>query len=107
MSVLEESPLFSNFATDPDMAELVEEFVGVLPERVRSIEEAVQTQDLEGLRRLVHQLKGASGGYGFDVIGQAAASLEASAKAAGSISELNSKVRELIALCQRAKAHPD
>jgi HPt (histidine-containing phosphotransfer) domain-containing protein len=107
MSALEESPLFSTFTTDPDMAELVEEFIGALPERVRSIEEAVQAQDLEGLRRLAHQLRGAGGGYGFDVIGQAAASLEASAQVAGSISELNSKVQELIALCQRAKARPD
>lgn len=107
MSTTQSTPVYSSFGTDPDMLELVQEFVGALPERVAAIEGAVQSEDLDGLRRLAHQLKGASGGYGFEMIGQAAAALEASAKVSASVKELLDKVQELTSLCQRAKACPD
>ena len=104
MSSLNPMPLVSSLSTDPDMLELIEEFVRMLPERVRAIEEAVTANDMAALTRLAHQLKGASGGYGFDTIGQAAATLEYSAKAADSVAQLTTQIRELAALCQRAKA---
>jgi HPt (histidine-containing phosphotransfer) domain-containing protein len=107
MSTTQSTPVYSSFGTDPDMLELVQEFVGALPERVAAIESAVQTEDLEALRRLAHQLKGASGGYGFEMIGQAAASLEATAKISSSVKDVCAQVQELTSLCQRAKACPD
>ena len=106
MSSPDPTPLLSSLSTDPDMLDLVEEFVQALPERVHAIEDAVTANDLDTLTRLSHQLKGASGGYGFDTIGQAAATLEQSAKAADSVAQLTSQVRELVNLCQRAKATP-
>lgn len=106
MSPLDQPSVFSTMGSDPDMVELVQEFVRVLPDRVKSIEDAVNANDLESLRRLAHQLKGASGGYGFEVIGQAAASLEQSSKAATSVSQVTAHVQDLVSLCQRAKVAP-
>jgi len=106
MSSLDTMPLVSSLSNDPDMLDLVEEFVQMLPERVHAIEDAIAANDLSTLMRLAHQLKGASGGYGFDTIGQAAATLEHSARAADSVAQLTSQVQELVNLCQRARATP-
>ncbi|HSW46649.1 MAG TPA: Hpt domain-containing protein [Phycisphaerae bacterium] len=107
MAAPDETPLFSTLATDPDMIELVEDFVAALPERVQAVERALQAGEPEVLRRLSHQLKGASGGYGFDVIGRAAAELEDSVKAAASLAELTRRVNDLAALCRRARVGAD
>ncbi len=104
MHMAQSPPIYSRFGTDDDMIELVEEFVAALPERVAAIESAVRSEDLEALRRLAHQLKGASGGYGFDEIGRAAGALDASARAASAVHPLDAQVRELVSLCRRARA---
>lgn len=106
MSSVESPPIFSPMSSDPDMLELVEEFVDHLKTRVSSLEVAFASDNLTELTRLAHQLKGASGGYGFDVIGQAAAQLEQSAKAADSVGQVSAELEEVIALCRRASAKP-
>jgi len=106
MSPLDQPSIFSTMGNDPDMVELIQEFVAALPERIKSIEDAVNANDLDTLRQLAHQLKGASGGYGFEVLGQAAASLEQSTKAAGSMSQVTGQVQDFVSLCQRAKVAP-
>ncbi|MDB5100544.1 MAG: Hpt domain protein [Cyanobacteria bacterium RYN_339] len=70
-------PLASTFADDPDMAELVPIFVGMLPDRMAAMRASLAAGDLDALRVTAHQLKGAAGGYGFAPIGHAAATLEA------------------------------
>lgn len=107
MSTEQMTPVYSSFGTDPDMLDLVQEFVVALPDRAAAIEAATAAQDLETVRRLAHQLKGASGGYGFEAIGQAAASLESSVKAAAAMSEVTGRVQELVSLCRRAKVCPE
>ncbi|HOW72945.1 MAG TPA: Hpt domain-containing protein [Phycisphaerae bacterium] len=106
MSSSDQPEVFSTLGNDPDMVELIQEFVNALPERVKSIEAAVNANDLDTLRRLAHQLKGASGGYGFEVLGQAAASLEQSAKAASSVNQVTEQVQDFVSLCQRARVAP-
>lgn len=101
-------PLVSEFAHDPDMHELVGMFVDEMPERVRSLQELWQARDLETLQRVAHQLKGASGGYGFTSVGKAAGRLEEALKGAppgrppeSHLADLRSRVDELIGLCRR------
>jgi len=106
MLPLDQTPLISSLSSDPDMVELVEEFVAAMPERVRALEEAVAANDLATVTRLAHQMKGAGGGYGFTPIGQAAGELEDAAKAVETVTQLSAEVQELVALCQRAKATP-
>ena len=73
-------PIRSVYEDDPDMLELVREFAGELPERVRLAEELLEGGDMEGLQDLAHQLKGAGGGYGFARITEVAAVLESAIK---------------------------
>jgi HPt (histidine-containing phosphotransfer) domain-containing protein len=106
MAASDNSPILSSLSDDPDMMELIEEFVGNLQHRVQAIERAVATNDPSELARLAHQLKGASGGFGFDTIGTMAATLEQSAMAADCVSEVAAEVEELISMCHRAAVRP-
>ncbi|MBO6513561.1 MAG: Hpt domain-containing protein [Phycisphaerales bacterium] len=67
---------FSLDVTDSDDVELIEMFLGELPKRMEMLSNAAESGDFSHLNRLAHQLKGAAPGFGFDPIGEAAASLE-------------------------------
>ncbi len=88
------------------MDELIGEFVAGLAARVDKLTQLLESGDLAGVRTLAHQLKGASGGYGFDVIGQAAGRLEAACKASDELARVQGEVQELINLCRRARWVP-
>lgn len=92
----------SMFADDPDMVELVELFVAELPQRIEAMERMFQQDSREELGRIAHQLKGASGGYGFDVIGQCASRLEQAIKTNAASDDVRRAMRELIELCGKA-----
>jgi histidine phosphotransfer protein HptB len=70
------SKIRSTLASDPQFKELVSLFVAEIPQRVATIEMSLQAEDLARLKTLVHQLKGACGGYGFPMISLEAEALE-------------------------------
>ncbi len=89
------------------MADLVEYFVSELGERVDAISKALEMEDRTTLRRIAHQLKGAAGGYGFDVIGHAASRLEDATLAdEADLSAVRELTEDLIDLCRRVTAEP-
>jgi HPt (histidine-containing phosphotransfer) domain-containing protein len=98
----------SEFANDPEMAELVELFVSEMPGRVSALQKAWAAKQVADLTRLSHQLKGASAGYGVPTIGTAAGSLESQLKrldaTAASIEGLSKQFQDLIDLCTSACA---
>lgn len=104
------APIYSQLADDPDMVELVEMFVSELPNRVEAVLQHWQNRDFRELRRLVHQLKGSSGGYGFSELGRAAAQLEhelgviIDRNEQNEIDKIRNGVDELVELCQRVRA---
>jgi len=99
-------PILSEFANEPDMAELVNSFVSELPEKVQAVRAAYESRDLATLAMLAHRLKGAAGGYGFPMVTDAAAALESSVKAGPDPAALREQVEALIDLCARARACP-
>ncbi|MFG0256281.1 MAG: Hpt domain-containing protein [Phycisphaerales bacterium JB043] len=94
-------PIRSEFADDADMIELIEYYVSELPEKVKSLTECLETNKLDELRRLAHQMKGASGGYGFTPVGEVAAQLEQAIDGEDDIQRIQNNVEELIAMCRR------
>lgn len=106
MTLSSTAPIHSTLSTDPDMAELVVEFVEGLQTRAQSLEAALAAEDVGELTRLAHQLKGASGGYGFELLGEAARSFEQSATEAASAGELAAELEELVRTLRRATAEP-
>lgn len=90
--------------SDPEFKELVEYFVGELPNRIRDLEQACDSGDTAALRTLAHQLKGCAPNFGFPEVGKLAAGIEAQIgqndNALSEIETVRAEVGELIALCR-------
>lgn len=95
--------MFSLDINDPEDLELIEMFLSALPERVETLISAAHSNDLETLRTISHQLKGAAPGFGCDPIGQAAADLEAQLKALDidscTVDSIRDELEDLIDQC--------
>jgi len=83
----------------PGTAKLVERFLSGLPQRIAAIQSAQAGGDLNQLRVLAHQLKGAAGGYGFTPISQAAAQLENTVNNGADPAALAKSISTLSTLC--------
>jgi len=91
----------SELADDPDVADMVEGFARAARARADALLAALADDDAPTMKRLVHHLKGAAGGYGFPSITEQARSVEA-AFAGGDRARVASEVQSLSALCYRA-----
>lgn len=96
--------VYSNLASEPDLAELVQDFVNEIPERILRMQERADYQDWEGLRRLAHQIKGAAGSYGFGEVTPFAAQLESNLKAGEAEDIIRVNLNELIDICGRLRS---
>jgi HPt (histidine-containing phosphotransfer) domain-containing protein len=97
--------LRSQYAGDPAMVELLNEFVNELPLRVRQMRELLAAKNASELRRAVHQLKGAGGGYGYPDITRLAAQTERAIDGAAALDAIAAQVDELIHLMQRVDGY--
>jgi signal transduction histidine kinase/DNA-binding response OmpR family regulator len=89
-------PLRSEFADDPDMGELIKQYVEGLPGQVTMLMSLLREANLEMLRREVHKIKGAGGGYGFSELTELAAKAEKRIRAGAGLDEVTAEVRALI-----------
>ncbi len=96
--------LYSDFASDPDLAELVEAFVAEMPLRCDLLRGHFAAQRWSELKRTAHQLKGAAGGYGFDQLTPFAASLERAVSRGADSATIESALDTLVEQCGRARS---
>ena len=97
--------LRSRFADNPKMSPILAKFVARLPDNVEKVRSLLDSQELEALRRIVHDLKGAGGGYGFPEITEVAAQAEAAIKNGGTLESIQRDVNELINLIQSVEGY--
>lgn len=102
-----QTPIYSSFADDEMMSELVELFVSEIPDRVQTLEEAYAAPNKELLRRTAHQLKGAFGSYGFDSLTAPARKLEHSLEVDDQWDQVRQHLDDLVALCSLMTAEPE
>ncbi len=95
--------LVSEFANDPEMAEIIGVFVRDLPARVAAMQQSLTAGDLATLRSLAHRLKGAAGGYGFPSITDYARVLEETVARTEDLKAIRAAVNDLVALCRRVQ----
>lgn len=95
--------LYSRLAADEDLGEIVDMFVAEMPTRIATILAQVEAMDWEGLRRTAHQLKGAAGSYGFDVISPSAGKVESAVRDGEPEEHIRVTVQELVSLCKLAR----
>jgi CheY-like chemotaxis protein/HPt (histidine-containing phosphotransfer) domain-containing protein len=100
-----ERPVRSSYADDPEMRGILHEFLASLPQKVEQFRKLLDEQNLEELRRALHQLKGAGGGYGLDALSDLAARAEQSVKRSDPIEAIASQVNGLIQLIRRVDGY--
>jgi len=98
-------PLRSTYADDPDMRELIGDFVDALPESVHSLTRLLDANDLNGLTSAVHQLKGTGGGFGFGIITRMASTAEQRLKSNESVESARREVESLIAVLKGVEGY--
>jgi len=101
----EPGPIYSTLAQDPDMIDLVENFVKDLPQRLGRILEAEETSDGESFRFEVHQLKGTCGVYGFEPLYECLVKIE-SLYDSGNQDSITGKLAVLTEMCTRVTPNP-
>ncbi|MEO8000011.1 MAG: response regulator, partial [Gemmatimonadaceae bacterium] len=94
--------ILSELADDPDMVELIDEFLEHLSERVEALQNARADFASVEFRTHVHQLKGAAGGYGFMSITIAAQTVERLLIAEGAHDAVETALETLLKQCQAA-----
>jgi HPt (histidine-containing phosphotransfer) domain-containing protein len=95
--------VYSRLADDPDLRDIVDMFVEEMPGRIATFLDQLRAGDWEALRHTAHQLKGAAGSYGFDVITPSAGKVEAAIRNSEPEKRIREAVDELVDLCQRAR----
>ena len=96
-------PLVSTLGNDPDIGELIDEYVAALGSRIADIERAAASGDRRRIEVLAHQMVGSAGMHGFRAIGDAARRVEDAAPAAEP-EAIAASIGELAELCARARA---
>lgn len=61
---------------EPDLIDLIDKFISRLPGMWDSIRQAHKVQDEEEFLRLIHQMKGVGGGYGYPVLTELCSQIE-------------------------------
>jgi signal transduction histidine kinase/DNA-binding response OmpR family regulator len=95
----------SEFADDLEMKEVLNEFVVQLPDQVKRLKGLLSEKNIDELRRAVHQIKGAGGGYGFPTVTQIAAAAEARIKASDPLESIAAGVNDLIELIRNIEGY--
>ena len=95
-------PVVSSLPTeDPEIRQIVSDFLVRLREKVRAMSQAYSVQDFSTLRELAHWLKGSGGTVGFGCLTEAARGLESASKseqladAKQSLEEIEDLVRRI------------
>jgi signal transduction histidine kinase/DNA-binding response OmpR family regulator len=88
--------IVSSMGQNPKMKKIISEFVEELPGDVQKMQVLLNHSNLESLQRVVHQLRGAGGSYGFDPITEWAAKAEDSIKAADNLESITQQIISLI-----------
>jgi CheY-like chemotaxis protein/HPt (histidine-containing phosphotransfer) domain-containing protein len=85
---------------DPEIRELVAEFAATIPERIDSLERALETMDYNAIASLAHALKGAGGTAGFQCLTDVSLRIEESV-AQRHLQDVGGMLHELRSLHER------
>jgi signal transduction histidine kinase/DNA-binding response OmpR family regulator len=95
----------SEFSEDPDMKDLIRQYVEGLPEQVAKLVTLLKQTDLETLRREIHKIKGSGGGYGFSELTDLAARAEKRIRANEALAQITTEVEALVERMRRVEGY--
>jgi len=99
------NPIRTQFLDKPIVCRVLPEFIAGLPEQVAQINNSLEQRDLASLRRMVHQLRGSGGAYGFPDITLLATAAESSIDEKGPFDGICTRVEELVNLVRRVEGY--
>jgi len=97
----------SSLGDNPRMQAIIPEFVDGLPDQVRMMTDLLERNDLAALQKIVHQLRGASGGYGFEPITEPANKAEESIKLGKAPEAIAAEIKSLIDVIRRIEGYDE
>lgn len=97
----------SSYSDDPNIMKVVSEFVKGLPGEMRDLLDLLERNDLRALQRLVHQLHGSCGGYGFDAVSEPAKKAEQTLMAGMSRELISAEIKRLIAIVRQIEGYDE
>ena len=66
-------PIFSDLLQqEPELAELISQFIDALPGLVEDFTSAIEKEDWRAVQQLAHDMKGIGGGYGYPLLSELA-----------------------------------
>ena len=96
-----DQPIVSTLlAQEPELADLIHEFVKRLPEMIKNIEASYAAEKMEVLRREVHTLKGTGGNFGYAALFELAKRIEFEI-VAGNMEETGVLINSLVDIAKR------
>jgi CheY-like chemotaxis protein len=95
----------SSLAGHSKMKKILAEFVEGLPSQVASLIDLSERRELQSLQRVVHKLRGAGGGYGFDRITALAKLAEQRIQEEQPMEEITARVDDLVRLIRRVEGY--
>jgi HPt (histidine-containing phosphotransfer) domain-containing protein len=101
-----QGPIYSELCADPELQEIVADFVDELPRRVDAMRESFLAGSWDVLQTLAHQVKGAAGSYGFAPVTPIAGEIENGARNRAPEHEIERAITELQNLVSRLTAEP-
>jgi len=97
----------STLAADPRMQEIIPAFVGRLPGKVRKMLNLLEHHDLVALQKIVHELLGTGGGYGFAPISLSARKAQESIRGGAALEPITSEINSLIDIIRRIEGYDE
>lgn len=89
------------------MRKIIPEYVNALAGKVRKMLELLEHQDLVALQRVVHDLLGTAGGYGFESISQPARKADQSIRAGEPLEPITAEINSLIEIIRRVEGYDE
>ena len=86
-----------------EMSPLVDRFLSGLPTRLDQFDLALNANDWSGIERLAHQVRGASGCYGFPEIAKEAQRIEVIAKTQSSAALIRDGLEKIRSIARRVR----
>jgi signal transduction histidine kinase/ActR/RegA family two-component response regulator/HPt (histidine-containing phosphotransfer) domain-containing protein len=97
----------SSLADDPRMLEIIPAFVERLPSKVHKMLGFLERQDLAALQRVVHELVGTAGGYGFAPVSPHARRAEQAIRAPNGVASIAAEITSLIEIIRRIEGYEE
>jgi len=95
----------SSLADDPRMMEMIPEYVQRLPGKVRGMLDKLEQHDLIGLLKIVHDLVGTAGGYGFGILTEPARKAQQSIREGAPLGPITAEINGLVDIIRHVEGY--